>query len=123
MMMTEDIAKKIKNISLDDAVHDFIRLQNIDLNDTSPLSRIGLKFLDYFFFVERLCTVGAKGVSFFTFLEDFEIYREKSASINRLYEQLRYKHPTNFTKCIKEIFQLYFGSINAFRPIVCMNIY
>ena len=123
MMMPEDIAKKIKNISLDDAVHDFIRLQNIDLNETSQLSRIGLKFLDYFFFVERLCTVGAKGVSFFTFLEDFELYREKSASINRLYEQLRYKHPTNFTKCIKEIFQLYFGSINAFRPIVAMNLY
>lgn len=65
-MMPEDIAKKIKDISLDDAVDDFIRLQNIDLEETSQLSRIALKFLDYFFYVERLCTVGNKGISFFT---------------------------------------------------------
>ena len=123
MMMAEDIAKKIKNISLDDAVDDFIRLQNIDLQETSQLSRIGLKFLDYYFYVERLSTVGNKGISFFTFLEDFELHRQRSEYIYRLYEMKKHKYPTNFTKCVKQIFDLYFGSINLFRPIVAMNVY
>ena len=119
----QNIAKNIKNISLNGAIDDFIRLQKIDLEQTSSLSRTGLKFLDYYMHVERLNTVGSKGISFFTFLEDFEIYRSRWPSINRLYDQLRHKHPTNFHKCAKEIFQLYFSTINAFRPIVAMKIY
>ena len=116
------IAKELKNISLEEAENDFIRLQCIGLDETSSLSRIGLKFIDYFTFVERLSTVGNKGISFFTFLEDWEKYR-KWACINRLYESLRSKYPTNFYKVAKQIYQLYFGSINAFRPLVAMKIY
>ena len=117
------IAKKIKDIPQNLAEDDFISLQNIDLNEISSLSRVGLKFIDYFMYVERLNTVGNKGVSFYNFLDDFEMYRTKWPSINRLYENLRHKHPINFHKCAKEIYQLYFGSINAFRPIVAMKIY
>lgn len=116
------IAKQIKNITFEDAINDFINLQNIDLEDASSLSRVGLKFIDYFTYVERLDTVGSKNISFFTFVEDYEIYR-KWLSINRLYENLRYKHPCDFYKCTKEIFQLYFGTINAYRPIVAMKLY
>ena len=92
-------------------------------NIAKQIKNISLKFLDYYFHVERLSTVGAKGISFFTFVKDFEIYRSKWPSINRLYENLRHKHPTNFYKCLKEIYQLYWGTINAFRPIVAMKIY
>ena len=115
------IAKEIKNISLNDSTNDFISLQNCDLEQISSLSRIGFKFLDYYFYVERLSTVGKKGISFYSFVENFELYRTVPY-INRLYLNLRHKHPSNFYKCAKEIFQLYFGSINAFRPIVAMKI-
>ena len=121
-MNNEQIAKQLKDISLEEAIDDFIKLQNIDLEETSSLSRVGLKFIDYYFYVERLNTVGNKGISFFTFLEDWELYR-KWPCINRLYENLRSKYPTNFYICAKQIFQLYFGSVNAFRPLVAMKIY
>ena len=117
-----NIAKEIKDITLDTAVDDFIKLQNINLEETSSLSRVGLKFIDFYFYVERLSTVGNKGISFFTFIEDWDTYR-KWPCIQRLYENLRQKHPANFHKAAKEIYQLYFGSINAFRPIVAMKIY
>ena len=84
-LVKQNIAKKIKSISLTDATEDFLRLQKIDLEQISSLSRTGLKFLDYFMYVERLNTVGSKGISFFTFLEDFELYRSRWPSINRLY--------------------------------------
>ena len=116
------IAKYIKDISLEDATKDFLKLKNIDLNKVSSLGRAGLKFIDYFTFIERLDTIGSKGISFFTFIEDFEKYFHRP-SIKRLYYQLRQKYPQNFYICAKQIFQLYFGSINAFRPIVAMKIY
>ena len=121
-MNNEQIAKVLKNITLEDAENDFIKLQNIYLEETSSLSRVGLKFIDYYFYVERLNTVGNKGISFFTFLEDWEIYK-RWPCIERLYENLRLKYPTNFYKISKQIFQLYFGSVNAFRPIVAMKIF
>ena len=92
--------KHYKKVNGKKAIDDFIRLQNIDLEVTTSLSRVGLKFIDYFMYVERLSTVGNKGISFFTFLEDWEKYR-KWACINRLYESLRSKYPTNFYKVAK----------------------
>ena len=119
----ETIAKDLKNITLEEAINDFIKLQNINLEETTALSRVGLKFIDYFMYHIRLDTVGNKGISFYTFVEDFEEYRTKWKCIRRLYESLREKHPSNFYKCAKEIFQLYFGSINEFRPVVALKIY
>jgi len=122
-----EIAKCLKNVSFDnaiddDAIDDFIRLQNIDLEETSSLSRIGLKFMDFYTYIERLNTVGSKGISFYTFLNDFQEYYNNWPCIKRLYDKLQFKHSCN-VKCAKEIFQLYFGSINAFRPVVAMKIY
>ena len=117
-----NIAKNIKSISINHAINDFIKLQNIDLEKTSSLARTGLKFIDYFTYVNRLDTVGSKGISFFTFVEDWDIYRQWPC-IKRLYDKLCPKHPDNFYKVAKEVFQLYFGSINAYRPIVAMKIY
>ena len=94
-MKNEQIAKHIKDITLEEAIDDFIRLQCIGLEETSSLSRVGLKFIDYYFYVERLNTVGNKGISFFTFLEDWEKYR-KWPCINRLYDNLSLKYPANF---------------------------
>ena len=64
----------------------------------------------------------SKGISFYTFVEDWEVYR-KIPCVSRLYDKLREKHPDNFYKIAKEIFQLYYSTICAFRPIVAMKIY
>ena len=70
--MNNYIAKQIKNITFDEHIDDFIKLQNINLEETTLLSRVGLKFIDYYTFVERLDTVGNKGISFYTFVEDWD---------------------------------------------------
>jgi hypothetical protein len=116
------IAKNIKNISLEDAIKDFQKLQKIDIENTTSLARTGLKWVDFYTYPIRLDTVGSKGISFYTFVEDFEKYH-KIPCVSRLYDKLREKHPANFHKCVKEIFQLYYGTINAFRPIVALKIY
>ena len=48
-MNKEKIAKLLKDITLEEAIDDYIRLQNIDLLVTTSLSRVGLKFLDFFY--------------------------------------------------------------------------
>ena len=119
--MKTSILKQIKNISYEDAINDFIRLQNIDLYKTSPLSLIGLNFIDYFFFEERLNTIGKKGISFYTFLENFNDYIKKPY-VKKIFD-FEYNRSQNIYKSIKRTFQLCYGSINAFRPIVAMDIY
>ena len=47
-MNNEQVAKQLKDITLEEAIDDFIKLQNIDLEETSSLSRVGLKFIDYY---------------------------------------------------------------------------
>ena len=92
------IAKQIKNITLDEAIDDFIKLQNIDLEETSLLSRVGLKFINYYTFIERLSTTGNnKGISFFNFVEDWnDIYRHWPF-LKRLYnKQFMFKTSIKF---------------------------
>ena len=117
-----NIARNIKNITLEEAVKDFQKLQKIDLENTTSLARTGLKWVDFYTYPIRLDTIGSKRISFYTFVEDWEIYR-KIPCVARLYEKLREKHPDNFFKSAKEIFQLYYGTINGFRPVVAMKIY
>jgi hypothetical protein len=48
------IAKTLNNnLSIEDAIKDFIELKSIDLTTTSPLSQKGLKFINFFTF--KIC--------------------------------------------------------------------
>ena len=110
-MNNHDIAKQIKNITFDEHIDDFIKLQNINLEETSLLSRVGLKFIDYYTFVERLDTVGNKGVSFFNFVEDWNEHYIHWPCLKKLYNSLCLKHPSNFfymcERNISSIFLIY----------------
>jgi hypothetical protein len=58
------------NLSIEDAIKDFIELKSIDLTTTSPLSQKGLKFINFFTLIERLDTKGIKKLSFFEFIDN-----------------------------------------------------
>lgn len=112
------------NISLDTATDDFINLQNIDLSTAASESRAGLKFLNYFTLIERLNTKGNKNISFFQFLENFDDEVLKKPYYKKLYNKLSEENPNEcFFKRAKKVFNIYFGSIAAFRPVVAMNIF
>ena len=53
-----NIARNIKNITLEEAVKDFQKLQKIDLENTTSLARTGLKWVDFYTYPIRLDTVG-----------------------------------------------------------------
>jgi 16S rRNA G966 N2-methylase RsmD len=112
------------NISLNDATNDFINLQNIDLFHAKPESRCGLKFINYFTLVERLNTKGNKNISFFEFIENFDEEVFGRTYYKKTYEKLLQEYPEeNYFKRAKKIYNIYYGSIAAFRPTVAMNIF
>ncbi len=114
------VADDIRSYTLAEITRDFQQLQAIGVHahKTNPGVRTGNKTVDYFTFYERLHTVGKEGVSFFDFYRNRHEYA-KRASVQRL-RQLDAK---NDAENWYEIFRLYFGSINIFRPLVAMEIY
>ena len=64
-----EIAKKIKDITIDDVEEDMIKLINIGVkaNMISERSKIGNNIVDYFTFVERLETKGKYDANFLNF--------------------------------------------------------
>ena len=48
-----------------------------DLENVGGRSKIGCDIIDYYFFTERLHTIGNKGINFFNFLRDIEEYKKK----------------------------------------------
>ena len=122
--LKQTIAKTLNNnLSIEDAIKDFIDLRNIDLNTTSALSQKGLKFINFFTMIERLDTKGIKKLSFFEFIDNFQ-EEMKKPYYKKVYDYLCKTRPNlDFYKIAKLIFSFSFGSLNAFRPIISMNIY
>jgi hypothetical protein len=115
------IAKNIKPITLEDAEKDYLNLVN-----TKPIPPItsnkGNKFIDYFTFLEKLETVGKKGISFWDFWENKSMYLKKKY-VQNLYNYLNENEKTNKDYKLFDIFRVYFGSISIFKPVIAMNIY
>ena len=112
------IAKKLKNISEQEAINDFSKLKNINLKQVSNETRIGNKFVDYFTFLQRLETTSKKGMTYFEFLTDTNYHDKK-------YIQNLIKSQNDKDKDITlyRVFKLHCGSIGIFKPVTAMEIY
>lgn len=121
-MNKKNIAFQIKSITKEDAINDYKKLEKVDVNEIKPNDRIGNKFVDYFTFLERLNTTGSKGMNFFEFFHRKDEF-EKRRYIRRLLMYSK-KHGTkNLYKMWYGVFNLYFNSINIFKPLLAMEIY
>lgn len=78
-----------------------------------PSIRAGLYFLDYYFFQERLQTRSKRGISYIEFLQI-----EKPGYVKRYLEKYGESDMTLY-----RVFQLYYGSINQFKPYDAKWIY
>jgi 16S rRNA G966 N2-methylase RsmD len=95
----------------------------MDCRQYPGFSRVGLKALDYYFFKHRIKTK-TKGLSFYDAMHDPSrvdhldelIHRYKKVDPNKLDEIALQKHRYS-------VFQLYYGSVNQFRPSVAKWIY
>jgi hypothetical protein len=114
----DKIAKKIKNITQEEAINDYEHLKRMDLKHISDETRIGNKFVDYFTFRRRLETIGVKGFSYFDFLKDTKYHQKKY--IKKL---LDYQQDDDKDVALYRIFKLHAGSIGLFKPLTAMEIY
>jgi len=114
------VANDIRSYTVEEITRDFENLRAVGKNAAkmSPETRIGNKTVDFFSFYERLNTIGSEGISFF----DFYANRRKYANRPSV-QRLRQMDAKNDAENWYEIFRLYFGSINIFRPLVAMEIY
>jgi hypothetical protein len=121
-----EIFKQIYNISKEEAINDFKKLSKIKCNNFITIkrgSRVGSKFIDYFTGYTRMETKGNKGLSFFEFLQ----YRNVLIKKNYVKKMIKYYKDTqpNYPeiKVWFRIFNLYYGSINQFKPLIAMGVY
>lgn len=119
-----DISTELKPITEEQALSEFNKIKNYDLEHIG-LSRIGNKTVDKYTYGERLNTQGNKGLSFYDFFYNNKKFKTKRY-VNNLFEYC-IKNTKNATKTNLKIwiaiFNMYFGSVNIFRPLVSAKIY
>jgi 16S rRNA G966 N2-methylase RsmD len=123
-----NIAKKIKDIKMEDVEEDMNKLIKIGekADMISERSKIGNNVVDYFTFVQRLETKGKYDVNYFDFLVNLDTFREKKfiQTMLKYYEDVKNKNKTKHEyKVLKEVYNICISAINIMRPLNCMEIY
>jgi predicted RNA methylase len=123
-----NIAKKIKDITMENVEEDMNKLIKIGINANmiSERSKIGNNVVDYFTFVQRLETKGKYNVNYFEFLVNLDTFREKKfiQTMLKYYDDVKNKNKTKHEyKVLKEVYNICISAINIMRPLNCMEIY
>jgi tRNA1(Val) A37 N6-methylase TrmN6 len=130
-MDTRDIAKKIKDISYDEMMHDYKALSGLKtykdiIQYSQSRSRMGNKVVDYYTFVARLYTRGKYNINFFDFCENIEEFKKKKfiKTMFEYYSTVKNKNNTKNEYIVyKEVYNICISAINIFRPLIAMEIY
>ena len=119
-----DVSRRLRNITRAEAIDSYNKLKELDCNSIGKYSRIGLHTLDYFFLRHRIKAKTKRHISFSEALKDDnlmnyingKIDKIKKVSVSQLTanEHLRQRY---------SVFQLYYGTINQFRPTDAKRIY
>jgi hypothetical protein len=117
-----EIAKDLRNITKKDAIESYQELKQNPKTEPD-FSRVGLKALDFFFLHHRI-KAKTKGISFYEAIKD----KAERAHLNKLITKYKKKtiknyNSTGLLKAQYQVFQLYWGSINQFRPTIAQWIY
>ena len=115
----DEISSNIKAIPLDKVKREWSKLSNMTLEDLENIggrSKVGCDTVDYYFFTERLHTIGNKGINFFEFLRDIEEYKKKKYIQTLLtFCETNNRYKDSLLKRYYYIYGLCFGRINAFK--------
>jgi hypothetical protein len=119
-----ELAKQLRPISEEDALNSYKRLVSLPCSTPLGFSRAGLKTLDYFFLGHRLAT-RIKGHSFAENIRDPEMAEFLTGLVRRYKAKLtiNYDDPTDLLPHQYSVFQLYYGTVNQFRPAVARWLY
>jgi hypothetical protein len=121
---TNKLAKNLRPITKTQALADFKKLQERarECGPFKPQERSGLKTLNSLFFKHRLRAPGKSGVTFPETLADparLDYIEDKLAKIKVYRPQNELRH----LRQLYDVFQLYFGAVNQFRPTEALKIY
>jgi hypothetical protein len=120
-----DIVRDLRNITKKEAINSYKALDDVPCSEQElTMGRAGIKALDYYFFHHRIKAKTKHHLSFYDALK----MPDKVALLNRLVEKYKHKNPAILSRSalLKEqymVFQLYYGTINQFRPIAAKWLY
>ena len=114
------IAKQIKDISLDNAIKDLFKLKDIDTTRLTIECRVGNTFLDFFMFPFRLNTISRKGFNFYSFVNDTEYHARPY--IKNLLDYQANLLINEITKLYR-IYSLHCGTISIFKPLRAIEVF
>jgi hypothetical protein len=119
-----EVARLLKDTTKKEAVEDFEKLKALDCKEITNFSRTGLACLDYFFLHHRIKAKTRRHISFYNATKDKAIMKY----LNEKSKKVRSKNFSQLTRKDKlraryNLFQLYYGSINQFRPSEAKRLY
>jgi hypothetical protein len=119
-----EVARLLKDTDKKEAKEDFESLQQLDCKKITKFSRTGLKCLDYYFLHHRIKAKTRRHISFADAVKDKKIMKY----LNEKSKKVRAKNFGQLTRKEKlraryNLFQLYYGSINQFRPAEAKRLY
>jgi DNA modification methylase len=126
-MNHSDICKELKHVSFETICKEWKKISILSYDDILGLngrSRLGCDLLDYYFFEQRLETIGNKGIHFFDFVENIEHYKTKKYIQTLLtYCEKNNRYNDSLLKKYYYCYGLCFGRINAFKITNALQIY
>jgi hypothetical protein len=119
-----EIAKRLRDISKEKAIKSYTDLKESDCMKVGKFSRIGLDCLDYFFLHHRIKAKTRRHISFHQALKDKTLMKYINGKIRTV--RGNNTSSINSTQLLRKrysLFQLYYGSINQFRPTEARRVY
>lgn len=119
-----EVSKRLRPITKEEAIQSFKDLSALPCADIGKQSRMGLPCLDYFFLHHRIKAKTKRHISFYEALKDKDIL----AYVNSKVESVKGVYAGDvtedeFLRKRYDIFQLYYGTINQFRPTEAKRLY
>ena len=126
-MDNNEITNEIKIVKMEKVYIEWDKLSKLtddEIVNLNGRNRLGCDLLDYYFFFNRLETIGNKGINFFNFIENIEYYKSKKYIQTLLdYCDNNNRYKENIYKRYYYIYGLCFGRINGFKITNAMQFY
>ena len=119
-----EISKRLRPILKEEALKSFEDLKGLECGDIGKYARAGLDCLDYFFLRHRVKAKTKRHMSFADSLKDEELVTYINQKIEKIKKvSLSDLNSDQLLRQRYSVFQLYYGTINQFRPSEAMRIY
>ena len=121
-----ELAKRLRGITKQEAVASYQTLceTSVGPEGENMRSRAGLDALDYYFLGHRLKAKTKRHLSFYDAMRDPDRVAQLTELVVRYKKKsLDHYDATGLLKAQYQVFQLYYGTINQFRPVVARWIY